>query len=475
MHKITTVLEIISSLASTLTLDETLVEFTEKITQLVDADSCTIFRFQRETETLVVLADYVSPGIMAPFDNISHVGATYPLARYPATAQVLREQAPLIIYADDPAVDEAEKELLDVFQGDGALKVPLLGKGQTVGLLSLHVGDRYHHLFTDEEVALCQALAGQVALVIENSRLYHEVEEGQLVAEAMQVIGRALASELDYQRIVRNVADFAYRLVNAQFVYVAVPENEGFSLVAMAGHGKQDTLANPSTDVSLNFLEHGPLTRAVQDKKPIIVADIQNDSSLAPWREEIEARGWRAMVAVPLLSRNRLVGVLVAYAGHPNFFNANDVATLMSLASQAAVAIQNAQLFAELEAQREALHQVSLRLVNAQEEERRRISRELHDELGQALTALKINLDMARRLLPPDALAKLNQSIHEASALAVQTLETARNLSLELHPAILDDLGLVSALRWEIDRSAGELNQAAASNPRPTYRSDRLL
>ena len=106
----------------------------------------------------------------------------------------------------------------------------------------------------------------------------------------------------------------------------------------------------------------------------------------------------------------------------------------MSLASQAAAAIYNAQLFAELETQREALRQVSLRLVNTQEAERRLISRELHDELGQALTALKINLDLARRALPEDAPPKLSRSVQEASSLAMQTLETARNMSLGTRP-----------------------------------------
>ena len=159
-----------------------------------------------------------------------------------------------------------------------------------------------------------------------------------------------------------------------------------------------------------------------------------------------------SVVAVPLLAHNKPVGVLAAIAQPPDFFGATDIATLMSLSSQAAVAIQNANLFTELEAQRETLRQVSLRLVNAQEEERRRISRELHDELGQALTALKINLDLARRALPDDAPARLQQSIHEAGSLAVQTLDTARNMSLSLHPAMLDDLGLVAALRWDIDR-----------------------
>jgi signal transduction histidine kinase len=452
VNEITTVLEIISSISSPLTLDETLAEFTEKTTQLVGADGCTIFQCQPETDTMVVLAHYMSPEIETPFGEVSHVGASYPLARYPAIAQALGEQTPLIIYSDDPKTDEAEKGLLNALHWQGVLMTPMLSKRQTVGLLNLYVDDKRHHQFSDNDVSLCQALANHAAILIENAQLYQEVEEGQLIAEAMQVIGRALASELDYQRIVRNVADFAYRLVDAQFVYVAVPENESFRLVAKAGRDRQNSSPVPSTDILSKFLDQAPLTQAVHEKRPIVVADIKRDPALTPWQKEAEIQGWRAMVAIPLLSRNQLVGVLAAYASQPSSFSSNDVATLMSLASQAAVAIQNAQLFAELEAQHQALHQVSLRLVNAQEEERRRISRELHDELGQALTALKINLDVARRLLPVDASSKLRQSIHEASSLAVQTLETARNLSLELHPAMLDDLGLVSALRWEVDR-----------------------
>jgi signal transduction histidine kinase len=274
------------------------------------------------------------------------------------------------------------------------------------------------------------------------------------------VISRALASELDYQRIVRNVADFVYRLVGVQFVYVAVPETEGFRLVAVAGRNQHGSSVSDIKDASPGMINEALLNRAAQEKRPVVVTDIETEPDMESWRAQAQAQDWQSMAAVPLLSQNQVVGVLGAYASQINFFTAGDVATLMSLASQAAVAIQNAQLFAELEAQREKLHQVSLRLVNAQEEERRRISRELHDELGQALTALKINLDVARRFLTPEAPRKLNQSVNEAGSLAMQTLESARNLSLELHPAILDDLGLVAALRWEIDRFEQRTDQA---------------
>ncbi|MBN1994741.1 MAG: GAF domain-containing sensor histidine kinase [Anaerolineae bacterium] len=459
MNQIAPVLDIISSLSAPAALDELLAEFIAKTVQLAGADGGTVFKGQAKSDTIIVLANYVSPAVSTPFGDVSHQGAAYPLAHYPAMAQALRAQTPLLVRVDDPAVAEADKELLSAFHWTGALLIPMARQQQAVGLLSLYVVNWRDGQFTAEVVQLCQTLANQAALILENDRLYHEVEDGQLIAEAMQVIGRALASELDYERIVRNVADFAYRLVNAQFVYVAVPENEGFRLVARAGWDRPDTGAGCKSNATLNFLDHHPLAQAVREKRPIIIADTLDRAILAPGPEK-DGSDWRAMVAAPLLSHNRVVGVLAAYAVQPNCFKANDVATLMSLASQAAVAIQNAQFFAQLGAQRQELRQVSLRLVNAQEEERRRISRELHDELGQALTALKINLDVARRSLPPEAAPKLKQSVHEAGSLAVQTLEIARNLSLELHPAILDDLGLVSALRWEVDRYEQRTGQA---------------
>jgi two-component system sensor histidine kinase UhpB len=67
---------------------------------------------------------------------------------------------------------------------------------------------------------------------------------------------------------------------------------------------------------------------------------------------------------------------------------------------------------------------------------------------------------LARRALPDDVPSKLSQSVQDASTLAMQTLETARNMSLALHPALLDDLGLIAALRWEIDRFEQRTGQA---------------
>lgn len=448
-YNLNAVLNSIEILTSELTLDEMCHEFVKKVVRLLDLDGGTVFRFQQTRNSLKVLADYLAPHITTPFGDTSHLGAVYPLDSYPTIAQALQDQVLLTIYIDESAGHEAEEALLAAFQWYGMMVVPMVCRGKIIGLLNLYISEENEHRFTKAGLELAQALANHAALAIEDAELKLDTYEGQFIAEAMQAIGRILASELDYHRVVHNVAEFAHQLINAQFVYIAVPDQDEFRLEAIARHDPDTPIPVARINETLT-LNHPPVLQAVQEKRPVVEANIQVNAPL--WPEEVVNSPWRSAVAVPLLAHERLVGVLAAYAYEPDYFGFSEIALLMSLASQAAIAIQNARLFSEIEAQREALHQVSLRLVNAQEEERRRISRELHDELGQALTALKINLDVIRRSLPGDVPHKLGRIVGEAGALAVQTLESARNLSLELHPAILDDLGLVAALRWEIDR-----------------------
>ena len=93
----------------------------------------------------------------------------------------------------------------------------------------------------------------------------------------------------------------------------------------------------------------------------------------------------------------------------------------------------------------EQLRELTRRVVMAQEEERQRVSRELHDEAGQALTALKISLELIREGLPPDT-EELNQNLEEAISLTHTTRHRIRLLALGLHPPVLDTLGLNLAL-----------------------------
>ena len=96
-------------------------------------------------------------------------------------------------------------------------------------------------------------------------------------------------------------------------------------------------------------------------------------------------------------------------------------------------------------------------IIEAQENERRRISRELHDEIGQALTAIKFNLDMMDKDLP-STFPVVRERLKEAKSLSDQTLTAMRQLSMDLRPTMLDDIGLIPTLRWYIQNFSNRLN-----------------
>lgn len=109
------------------------------------------------------------------------------------------------------------------------------------------------------------------------------------------------------------------------------------------------------------------------------------------------------------------------------------------------------QVYLHLREQSEESRRLTRQVVQAQEAERQRLARELHDEIGQALTAVNLNLQ-ALQLGITDA--TIAARLQDSLKIIEQTLDQVRNLSLDLHPSILDDLGLVAALKWYLDRHA---------------------
>ncbi len=117
-------------------------------------------------------------------------------------------------------------------------------------------------------------------------------------------------------------------------------------------------------------------------------------------------------------------------------------------------------LFREVNNANERLKILSHRLIEVQESERRKLARELHDEVGQILTAVKINLQTAKKVSEKFAVPHMNESIE----LVDEVLNQVRNLSLDLRPSMLDDLGLVPTLRWYVDKQSGRSGIEASIN-----------
>jgi two-component system sensor histidine kinase UhpB len=110
------------------------------------------------------------------------------------------------------------------------------------------------------------------------------------------------------------------------------------------------------------------------------------------------------------------------------------------------------RMLCEHERYAEQMQQLSRQILQAQEEERQRLARELHDEAAQALTSLLVHLRLLERAHEPE---KAQQNIQKLRELTAQALEEVRRVALDLRPTILDDLGLGAALEWRVDEFIG--------------------
>jgi signal transduction histidine kinase len=169
-----------------------------------------------------------------------------------------------------------------------------------------------------------------------------------------------------------------------------------------------------------------------------------------PIETVLDELGVRSYINVPLIVQGELIGSLNLSSTQPGAFGAEAAGVLREAADRLALAIYNARLFEEVESSRQRLQQLSRRLVDVQEEERRNIARELHDEIGQTLTGLKITLELAAGQ-PADA---GRESLDRALQLTDELVARARQMSIELRPPMLDDLGLLHTLLWHFERYA---------------------
>jgi signal transduction histidine kinase len=256
--------------------------------------------------------------------------------------------------------------------------------------------------------------------------------------QLLQEMGHTVTSEFDRRVIFQEVLAKLMELLGAHGVFVLLLQGDELVFAASSQSGEDDPTGRripAGTGVAGEVLASGQaLALFGEAVKGRIFADF------------VRALGYRpgALLAAPLRLRGRIIGVLEAMHRASDGFEEGDLKILESAASWTAIAVQNARLFQELRASREHLRRLARQVVTAQEVERRRISRELHDEAGQALTALKINLAMIQAGLPEE-LSDKRQQLAEAVETTDRTMEQIRRLAHGLHPPVLDKFGLGAA------------------------------
>lgn len=308
------------------------------------------------------------------------------------------------------------------------LGVPIVLRGMAYGNLYL-TEKRAGASFTAEDQQLVETLASQAAVAIENARLYESATLWARQLEALEEVGTALAAEIELPRLLGLITQRLRELIDAGLVTIALPAEDGRLVVEAAAGAAADGMVGVSLDAA-GSKGGRVLERGVPECVDALAEDPEVD------QETVRRMRVRTGLYIPLTVRDRQIGIVVAHdkQGADPRFTAEDLRIAQAFATRAAVAVDLSERVA-VDALRHA--------VAAQELERRRLARELHDQTGQELTSILLGLKAVEDAA--DA-AERERAIRAVRGQVLETLHDVRRLAFELRPKALDDFGLVPAV-----------------------------
>jgi PAS domain S-box-containing protein len=274
-------------------------------------------------------------------------------------------------------------------------------------------------------------------------------------------VNEVIARFDDTQELYEKACRIAVEQCGFVMAWVGLVEPGGNLLKPVAHSGKEDSfLTSIQVSVQPQPLGFGTAGRAYREDRVVYSNDIETDPNLQPWREEVLKRGYRSCAAFPLKADGKPMGVFLMYADQPGFFDVDELRLLTTLAENISFAIDSRQserqrALAEhaLRESQQQLRALASRLESLREDERTRISREVHDDLGQKLTGLKMDLQWLESRLKQIRDKRLRTGFEDrivsASKIADETMAAVQRIAAELRPAMLDSLGLIPVLRSE--------------------------
>ncbi|MCL4265234.1 MAG: GAF domain-containing protein [Anaerolineae bacterium] len=300
---------------------------------------------------------------------------------------------------------------------------------------------------TAELLAANHSLHQEVA---ERKQAEKAVKQARQISETLREANLALTRTLDLPVVLETLLEYLSRLIPYDSGNVMLLKNGSqIEVVAIRGY---EAWANPADiyQLSFDFGEYRSFREIADNKRGILITDV---NKYPDWVQRLDRAGGhiKGWLGIPLIAGGEVIGLYSLDKVEADFFNEEHLRLAEALAAQAAVAIQNARLFEQLEAGQEQLRQLTQQVVMVQEEERRRVSRELHDEAGQALTAMKYSLatilsHLSENGFQANGEAEMLKHVRAAVTLCETTMSQIRNLAHDLRPTALDDLGLSPAL-----------------------------
>jgi signal transduction histidine kinase len=306
-----------------------------------------------------------------------------------------------------------------------------------------------------------------------------ERKRAEELSQALNAINTVIHSTLNLDDIMQTAVSAAARALGC--VSAAVSLRQQARWIVSYAHGFPQDIVG----VEMNDQEEPHAVLAIQTKRVVAISDTNRDERVN--RAHMQKWGIRATLVAPLITKDEVTGIaFFNYRQAPFVFEQRHLDFASQLAASLALALENARLYREARAlneeldqrvaqrtselenvnrqlesavaqhQRatEQLRQLAAHIESAREEERIRIAREIHDELGTLMTAIKMDLAFLRREIggdgAPQSPQALREQIHATTKLVDNAIESVHQIARELRPGVLDHLGLRAALEWQM-------------------------
>ncbi len=264
-------------------------------------------------------------------------------------------------------------------------------------------------------------------------------------------IGVTLNRSLDLGTTLSGALADTLKLMGMQAGAIYLVDERSGELELAAHHGLSLEAARVAANLGLSA---SLCAAAAQADEPLVVEDTTRYAKGS--RSVLRTENMRCMVRVPFKSSSgQLLGTMCLGTSVSRSFSKAEVDLLVSVSNQVAAAAQNARLYEEIRQKGQMRGELLVKVIAAQEAERKRIARELHDQTSQALAALAVAVETAAA--QAEAGEDVSGSLARMKALAVDTLEEVHRMIFDLRPTLLDDLGLIAALRWYVETRLGEV------------------
>jgi len=306
-----------------------------------------------------------------------------------------------------------------------------------------------HPLDAAMETAAVTLVGGLAVWLVEIQERVRRLREKALAeAQALNSISAAITQSLQLEQMLDLALQRIAKLMKVDISWVYLLDEEAQELVFAAQRGLSETLLEGADRLKVGEGLNGWVAQSGQ---PLGVENISEDPRLT--REAVRSEGVQGFLAVPLKSKDKVIGTLGVAMFYPRHFSSDEIRLLSTIGNQIGVAIENVRLYerereiaAQLRTSAENLRSYVREITRAQEEERKRIARELHDDTAQALALLSRRLDTLSTL--NEQMPKIpSQRLEELRELTDSILQGLRRFSRDLRPPVLDDLGLLAALK----------------------------